>query len=145
MVPITTQAFEVFSERDQIRGNLSILTCTEEEEVQDYFDAEWNEQDTAVTLLDPSASKEDVYCWGSCATLDSFSVLGVCTTPPAASRKAIPRRMSCPRLMSLGDTHLLPKLKSMPPLYRPSELGIGLTSITGDPRDTESITVRNQV
>ncbi|KAG3105682.1 hypothetical protein PC122_g737 [Phytophthora cactorum] len=45
MAPKATMALEVFIERNQIPENLSILTYTEEEEVEDYFDADWAEQD----------------------------------------------------------------------------------------------------
>ncbi|CAI5705711.1 unnamed protein product [Peronospora effusa] len=138
MVPTTTQAFEVFSERDQIHGNLSILTYTEEEEVQDYFDAEWDEQDVdVITPLAPNPSEDAT--WDSCTTSDSSSVLGGCTTPPATSMKVMSRRKSYPLLNSLCETHSLSKVSSMPPLYRPSELGIGLTSIVGDPRGNKNI------
>ncbi|CAI5720860.1 unnamed protein product [Peronospora destructor] len=139
MIPTTTQAFEVFSERDQIHGNLSILTYTEEEEVQDYFDAEWDEQDVdVITPLAPSASEDTT--WGLCATSDSSSVLGGCpTTPPATSMKAMSRRKSYPLLVSLCETQSLLKVNSMPPLYRPSELGIGLTNLVGDLRKNENI------
>lgn len=138
MAPTITQAFEVFIERDQIPENLSILTYTEEEEVQDYFDAEWDEQDVSVTAPTRSASVEAV--WSSYTMSDSSSVLGGCTTPTSSAKKTSPRRVCSPLSMSIGETRTLPIVDVMLPLYRPSELGIDLTSIVGDPRGAENTT-----
>ncbi|KAG6579769.1 uncharacterized protein IUM83_11424 [Phytophthora cinnamomi] len=135
MAPKTTQALEIYTERDHVPENLSILTYTQEEEVHDYFDTDWDEQDVIPTSRSRSASVETI--WSSCSTPASFSVLGVCTTPTAQARKASPRRMSSPLRMSSGEAQperSLPKLPSMPHLFRPSELGIGLSSVIGDPR-----------
>ncbi|GMF54169.1 unnamed protein product [Phytophthora fragariaefolia] len=57
MAPSTTQALEVFSEREQFSENLSILTYTQEEEVHEYFDAEWDDQDVIPTPRSRSASQ----------------------------------------------------------------------------------------
>ncbi|KAE8976673.1 hypothetical protein PR001_g25353 [Phytophthora rubi] len=135
MAPRTTQALEIFTERDHIRENVSILTYTQEEEVNDYFDAEWDEEDVIPTSRSRSASVESI--WSSCSTPASFSVLGVCTTPTTQAKKVSPRRMSSPISMSPGEApteRSLPKLPSMPHLFRPSELGIDLSSVIGDPR-----------
>uniref|UniRef100_M4BY27 Uncharacterized protein n=1 Tax=Hyaloperonospora arabidopsidis (strain Emoy2) TaxID=559515 RepID=M4BY27_HYAAE len=136
MALAVSQALEVFIERDQSRDNLSILMCTEEEEVQDYFDAEWDEQDVDGLSLSPIESVDAM--GSSFASSDSSSVLGGCTTPATPTINLLPRRLSCPLLMSIGDARPLPKVNSMPPLYRPSELGIGLFSINGDPRDDKN-------
>ncbi|GMF37944.1 unnamed protein product [Phytophthora lilii] len=140
MAPKVTQALEVFIERDHIPENLSILTCTEEEEVQDYFDAEWDDdEDTTSATRSRSASVEAI--WSSCSTFSPASVLGVCTptdtrcTTP--SKKAPPRRVRSPLRLSVGEASTarsLLRMASMPPLYRPSELCIDLSSIIGDPR-----------
>lgn len=136
MALTVTQAFEVFSERDRNRENLSILMCTEEEEVLDYFDAEWDEQDVDGLSFSPIESVDAM--WSSFASSDSSSVLGGCTSPAASSNNMSSRRLSCPLLISIDEARSLPKVNSMPPLYRPSELGIDLVSITGDPRGVKS-------
>ncbi|KAG7391603.1 hypothetical protein PHYPSEUDO_004105 [Phytophthora pseudosyringae] len=139
MAPNATQALEIFIERDQIPENLSILTYTEEEEAQDYFDAEWDKQDAAAaTSRSRSESVEAIY--SLCSVTDSYSVLGACTTPTAPAKRTTPRRMSNPLLLSIGEPRSSPKSVSMALLFRPSELGIGLTSIVGDPRRAETTT-----
>ncbi|KAI9922710.1 hypothetical protein PsorP6_001488 [Peronosclerospora sorghi] len=128
---MTSHAFEVFSERDQLYEKLSILTCTEEEEVRDYFDAELDEQDLTITSLTTSVDLEAV--WNSCVTSDASSVLSGSTTPTSSvSRKTSPRVLSCPFRLSISEVCALRKVKSMSALYRPSQLGIGIHNTTGD-------------
>ncbi|CAI5736312.1 unnamed protein product [Hyaloperonospora brassicae] len=136
MALTVAQAFEVFSERDRNRENLSILTCTEEEEVLDYFDAGWDEQDVDGLSLSPVESVDAM--WSSFVSSDSSSVLGGCTSSAPSSNNLLSRQRSCPLLISTGEARSLPKVNSMPPLYRPSDLGIDLVSITGDPRGVKS-------
>ncbi|KAG6954153.1 hypothetical protein JG688_00012497 [Phytophthora aleatoria] len=133
MAPKATMALEVFIERDQIPENLSILTYTEEEEVEDYFDADWAEQDADASPARSGSTSMEAIC-SSYAVTDSSSVLGVCAAPTTPAQKTAPRRMSTPLLMSIGETQASPKMTSMTPLYRPSELGIGISSIIGDQR-----------
>ncbi|EGZ24875.1 hypothetical protein PHYSODRAFT_311633 [Phytophthora sojae] len=141
MAPRTTQALEIFTERDHIPENLSILTYTQEEEVHDYFDAEWDEEEVIPTARSRSASVETI--WSSCSTPGTFSVLGVCATPTnPQAKKTTPRRMSSPVRMSPPETQVersLPKLPSLPHLFRPSELGIDLSSVIGDPRGAGAV------
>ncbi|KAL3656373.1 hypothetical protein V7S43_018747 [Phytophthora oleae] len=141
MAPNATQVLEIFIEREHFPENVSILTYMEEEEVQDYFDTEWDEQDAAAIAVAASCSRRssvEAIC-SSCTVGDASSVLGVCTTPTTPARKTTPRRKSNPLLMSVvGEPRTSPKAASMSPLYRPSELGIGLISIIGDPRGVQS-------
>ncbi|KAF4027893.1 hypothetical protein GN244_ATG20463 [Phytophthora infestans] len=67
---------ELFVARDQIPESLSILTYMEEEDVEDYFEEEWDEQDAAsLRALAECISMEATY-----SVRDSSSVLGVCAT-----------------------------------------------------------------
>ncbi|OWZ04600.1 hypothetical protein PHMEG_00023468 [Phytophthora megakarya] len=122
MIPTVTQALEVFSERDQVRENLSILTYTEEEEVLDYFDAEWDERNVVSATSPLRRASMETIC-SSCAVTDSASVLGVCTTPTS-----LPQRTSSSLLLSIGETLSLSKAPTTTTLYRPSDLGIHHTS-----------------
>ncbi|KAG1705346.1 hypothetical protein DVH05_004278 [Phytophthora capsici] len=131
MASKTAQALEIFIEREHFHENVSLLTYMEEEELQDYFDTDWDEQNAAASSCSRRSSVEAI-C-SSCTVEDVFSVLGVCTMP-TSPKKTPPRRMSNPLVMTIEEPRTSPKADSTPTLYRPSELG--LTSIIGDPRRT---------
>ncbi|KUF75727.1 hypothetical protein AM587_10006052 [Phytophthora nicotianae] len=103
MAPKTALTFEFFMEHDQIPENLSILIYTEEEEVEDYFDAEWDE-DTAPDspVFSGKTSIEAIY--SSCATTDSSSVLGGCVAPTTPAKATTPHQMSSTPVVFTGET-----------------------------------------